>query len=316
MVLKENDYAPVFIPTLCRFEHFKRCVDSLSKCSGAGNTTLIIGLDYPSKENHWEGYKKIKDYIKSITCFKEVVVLERQENYGAIKNINESINFIYEKWDQYIFSEDDNEFSPNFLEYINKGLLLYKDDMRVLAVCGYLYPSLLGVKGDNAMWITGYSAWGVGLWKNRRNSNRFYFTNEGIDSILSSWRNSLKLFRYAPKEVNSLITMRTRNIMYGDVVFNSICHIYDKGSIFPTKSKVRNWGDDGSGLHCIHNVGLSMQEIDDECHFDYETENHHLMRFTPHKLHFGIKMVILCRYIIYRLTGKDFLACHYSDRKE
>ena len=28
-------YAPVVIPTLCRYEHLKRCIDTLSECTGA-----------------------------------------------------------------------------------------------------------------------------------------------------------------------------------------------------------------------------------------------------------------------------------------
>ena len=58
-------YAPVVIPTLCRFEHFKRCVDSLSRCIHANQTELIIGLDYPHKESHVESHSKILDYLNN-----------------------------------------------------------------------------------------------------------------------------------------------------------------------------------------------------------------------------------------------------------
>ena len=140
MILTEQDYAPVFIPTLCRYEHFKRCVDSLSRCIGAKHTILIIGLDYPLKEIHWDGYHKIKEYIPSISVFKEVIVLERTENYGSKKNGDEAFKYIYERYDRMILTEDDNEFSPNFLEYINKGLVQYKNNPNVFAICGYMYP--------------------------------------------------------------------------------------------------------------------------------------------------------------------------------
>ena len=49
-------FAPVIIPTLCRFEHFNRCIESLSKCTWAEYTEVYIGLDYPAKESHWGGY--------------------------------------------------------------------------------------------------------------------------------------------------------------------------------------------------------------------------------------------------------------------
>ena len=52
----ENKYAPVMIPTLCRYEHLKRCIESLQMNSWAKYTDLYIGLDYPAKESHIDGY--------------------------------------------------------------------------------------------------------------------------------------------------------------------------------------------------------------------------------------------------------------------
>lgn len=41
-----ND-APILIPTLNRYEHLKRCVESLAKNKLAKESELVIGLDYP-----------------------------------------------------------------------------------------------------------------------------------------------------------------------------------------------------------------------------------------------------------------------------
>ena len=59
-------YAPIMIPTLCRYEHLVKCVESLAANSLASETELYIGLDYPTKESHWEGYRKIEQYLVSI----------------------------------------------------------------------------------------------------------------------------------------------------------------------------------------------------------------------------------------------------------
>ena len=47
-----NHYAPVIIVTLNRYEHFKRCLDSLEKCTGANKTDVYVGLDYPPSEKY------------------------------------------------------------------------------------------------------------------------------------------------------------------------------------------------------------------------------------------------------------------------
>ena len=74
-------YAPVIIPTLCRYEHFVRCVESLRKNTWAQYTDVYIGLDYPAKESHREGYEKIKDYLKqNFTEFNHFTVIIRKKN--------------------------------------------------------------------------------------------------------------------------------------------------------------------------------------------------------------------------------------------
>lgn len=144
-------YAPVAIPTLCRFEHFKACIESLSRCTWAEHTEVFVGLDYPAKESHWEGYRKINDYLDHAgdMGFKKLHVIKRDPNYGLdyvkrdpnqIGNTAALVKEIAQSFSCYIYSEDDNVFSPNFLEYIDKGLEKFKDDDKVVAVVGYCHP--------------------------------------------------------------------------------------------------------------------------------------------------------------------------------
>lgn len=161
-------YAPVVIPTICRYNTFKPCIDSLSRCTDADKTELYIGLDYPAKESHWEGYRKICDYVQDIKGFKSVYIFKREYNYGQGKNMEDLLKHVKEKYDRYIVSEDDNVFSPNFLEYINYGLEKYRDHPDVIAICGFNYPfsymeNIIGYE-KNAFPITAFTAWGVGLW--------------------------------------------------------------------------------------------------------------------------------------------------------
>ena len=81
------NYYPVIIPTLCRYEHLKRCVDSLAQNTHADKTELIISLDYPAKESHREGYEKILTYIDSIKGFKKVTCLKQDHNVGVWDNL-------------------------------------------------------------------------------------------------------------------------------------------------------------------------------------------------------------------------------------
>lgn len=67
-----NNLAPVIIPTLCRYDHFKRLMESLNKCTWADKTDVYIGLDYPAKEEHRDGWMKIKRFLcEERFCFKK-----------------------------------------------------------------------------------------------------------------------------------------------------------------------------------------------------------------------------------------------------
>ena len=63
-MIEEKKYAPVYIPTLNRYEHFKRCLESLERCTDADKTDVYVGLDYPPSEKYVAGWKKIDEYLK------------------------------------------------------------------------------------------------------------------------------------------------------------------------------------------------------------------------------------------------------------
>lgn len=59
-----KQYAPVLIPTLNRYEHFKRCLESLERCTGADMTDVYVGLDYPTSDKYRKGWQKIDLFLK------------------------------------------------------------------------------------------------------------------------------------------------------------------------------------------------------------------------------------------------------------
>lgn len=248
-----QEYAPVVIPTLCRFEHFKRCIESLSNCTGAERTVVYVGLDYPAKESHWDGYNKIKDYLESCgnLGFKELIVIRREKNYGCGQNGNYATlrNMIFEKYDRYISTEDDNEFSPCFLDYMNKGLEMFKDDDKVFSIDGYHYTEKINKYPYGYYIYYGVCAWGIGFWKNKYEQYLdFYEKNPPRDIILS--RNVFKIIKANKRLLLSLLIMNRKRVSWGDCKQGIYCLLTNRINIFPIISKVRNFGVDGSGATC------------------------------------------------------------------
>jgi glycosyltransferase involved in cell wall biosynthesis len=48
-----KQYAPVVIPTLNRYDHFKACLESLEKCRGVDKTDVYVVLDFSPSEEYY-----------------------------------------------------------------------------------------------------------------------------------------------------------------------------------------------------------------------------------------------------------------------
>lgn len=241
------NYYPVVIPTLCRYEHFKRCVESLSKNTHAEKTELIIGLDFPLNNEHKDGYNKICNYIPQISGFKKVTVFKREKNYGAEANSKELANYAFSNYDAYIYSEDDNEFSPCFLDFMNQALEKYKYQEKVSTVCGYTQIMHESKQTKGVLFTHDNCAWGMGIWKHKEESLLLIKNNDIVwQSSLAFWKTFLK----APAITTMFAAMMKKGEQWGDVMRSIYSIQHNTYQVRPYTSLVRNWGYDGTGLHC------------------------------------------------------------------
>lgn len=275
------NFAPVIIPTLCRYEHLKQCLNSLSQCTYANETDVYIGLDYPFKEEQWNGYKQISKFLATFNkkCFKSFTVIKRPYNYGFgpngnIRTLQTEILKIY---DCFIFSEDDNIFAPNFLDYINKGLEKFKYQNNVFAICGYrhYYPIKYQANTFYRQNVD-FSAWGYAIWKDRYedilSKDYKYFRNKAFS--ITIWKKLLNNGNYRLTMFLSY-TYSKWNRNQSDNLYSVYAAINDMDVIMPSKvSLVRNIGIDGSGINFrnaskeLKNLHLN-QPIDSEKFFQY-----------------------------------------------
>lgn len=306
-------YAPVIIPTLCRYEHFKRCIDSLNRCTGAEFTDVYIGLDYPAKKEHWEGYTKICEYLKNISGFNNLFVFVREYNFGVLRNIRDLKERVKKVSDRYILSEDDCEFSPNFLEYMNDGLTRYKDNLDVIRICGSKmtwgadFKKIMKGYNRNVFPAKDYNASGVGIWFDKVFPNPY-----SKESVLKSWKLTYMVFQKGYcYNINRMLYQLKKESQLPDLCMRLYCAFHDKYCIFPCVSKVKNWGYDGSGINSNDNSHLiDIQELDSENQFymdDVEIKDYpEVSTFVRQMYDEGkkLKLRIMINYVFYRLTGR------------
>ena len=317
---EELIYAPVLIPTLNRYDHFVRCLESLEECTGAEKTDVYVALDYPPSEHYREGWKRIDAYLhekENNNGFNHLIVYRRETNYffsgkgnltTAIKDLPECIN-------RYIISEDDNIFSPNFLEYVNDGLEKFENDPNCLAVCGYNYQGVkLNGYNYNCYLSREYSAWGVGFWKKKRVKLEYIFKIDYAKFIMSKWENIWKLYKNEPRLLNTILLNLDCGKIFGDTMLVSYQYLNNKYSLFPKTSKIRNMGFDGTGTSIFEVDNSYMSQIiDSESHFVCDMVDSKSIDVAALEVRRNFKrswvmnIIILIRCAVYYFTKIDIL---------
>lgn len=276
-----NTFAPVIIPTLNRVDKLKACITSLESCTYADKTDVYISVDYPKTPYYQKGWNAVCDYLSEKSRnhkFQKLIVIKREQNLGighAKSNFNVTLDELREKYDRFIFTEDDNVFSPNFLEFLNKGLERFKDDKRICYLSGYNYDFTFPPMYKNNFYITkDGSPWGMGGWFDRLDDIRRYQNLDFLKNILLDRELYNELKKRRPQTIRAILHMLKVGHYYGDACLGCYVALEDKYWVLPTVSKVQNHGNDGSGAHTLSADKNIMsfydsQSMDDEAHFDF-----------------------------------------------
>ncbi len=282
--MKEMVYAPVIIATLNREKHLRHCVESLGRCKYARETELFISVDYPKYDKYVEGYNRVCTYLKGgITGFKEVHICYQEKNLGPVNNFRFLQQWVSEKFDRWILSEDDNEFSYNFLEFMDKGLIKFEKDDKVLNICALQDKGPWDIEGENAIYQKNCPAYGLGCWK---------YKEVCMDDIMTDYllfevgKNTEKI-RYLQQTSKLFYQQYIEGILCGknpifwtddnkielsDTVRTIYAICADKYFVAPKVSKARNWGNDGSGVNMKKKKidPCEVWKLDESQSFEYD----------------------------------------------
>lgn len=254
--------APVIIATLNRSQHFIRLIESLKLNTWAKYTDIYIGLDYPPSETYVDGYNHICAYLSGdFPEFASFNVIKREVNVGSISNFALLRDYVLNRYDRFIRTDDDAEFSPNFLEYMNKCLDLYENDENVIAVSGYSYPINWRVSKGATVLRQNFIApmWGTGFWRSKYSNIIFEIsTNHYLSRMASSIILNGGVIRMSDICRNEFVDLclspnseTTLSSYVSDISLRMYLAAKQKYVIIPAQSKVRNWGFDGSGEFCL-----------------------------------------------------------------
>lgn len=282
--MKPIVYAPIILPTLNRLNKLKECISSLQKNAWADKTEIFISLDFPPSLNYVDDNKKILQYLRrGIDGFKAVHVYEQKRNLGIYGNLVFLRDEVYKKYDRYIYLEDDNVVSSNFIEFMDKSLQKFEKSSDIISICGYIKPEVNAIKYKICKMIN-FSAYGYATWKIKEEIYNHQINYNYLIDILNDKKKLKKIFRNNKTLFLAYVSAVTKkekiyydendNLVCIDMVIRMYMIIEKKYAIFPGLSLVRNNGCDGSGTNCKKSKNNNyIFSINEDLHFDLDDVN-------------------------------------------
>jgi hypothetical protein len=242
-----NNLSPIALFTYNRRWHTEQTINALLKNNLSSASHIIIYSDAEKNDEEMAAVQEVREYLKTITGFKKVSIIERENNLGLANSIIDGVTNVANKYGKVIVLEDDLVTSPHFLTYMNDALELYAIDERIISIHGYVYP--VKDKLPETFFLPGADCWGWATWK--RGWNIFNADGQYLLDELSK-RKLLNDFNFNgsyPYSKMLKAQIQGTNDSWA-VRWYASAFLASKLTLYPGRSLVHNIGNDDSGTHC------------------------------------------------------------------
>lgn len=248
MKLNTDNYAPICLFVYNRPEHTLKTLNSLKNARLAKDSRLFIFADGPKHGLSIEqilNIEKVRKIIRSEIWCRSVEIIESEKNKGLSKSIISGIEYVISRYGKVIVLEDDLILSAGFLEYMNKALLLYENEEKVMHIAGFI-PRLKGDFGETFFYPVP-TCWGWATWK-----RAWEHFNPSADELLPKVLEKGK-YRFDINRSVNYVRMLKKNMKgYVNSWFirwYASIYLMDGLCLHPGKSLVANTGIDRSGVN-------------------------------------------------------------------
>ncbi len=252
MPMQNSNLAPIVLFVYNRLEHTKQTIAALQKNILAEESKLFIYSDGPKNSDAAFLVEELRSYLKSITGFKNVIIVERDKNFGLAASIIDGVNEVIHKYGKVIVLEDDLITSKYFLQFMNNTLNTYVDAENIFSITGFSFSTsfmkfpkdykndvYLNIRPMSWSWATWIDRWKDIDWE-IKNFKEFINDPEQVEKFNHG---GTDLTRMLKNQMNGKL-----NSWYIRWTFNAFQK--NKFTIYPRVSYVNNIGHDASGVHC------------------------------------------------------------------
>ena len=259
--------APILLFVYNRPEHTRRCIESLTRNALAANSTLYIYADGAKDTTQQSAVDEVRSYLRTISGFKTVNLIERKDNWGLARNIIDGVTTQVNRYGKVIVLEDDLVVAPYFLQFMNDALETYKDEPKVghIQACDFTQdPSL-----PDTFLIKWTGSWGWATWE-----RAWKHFNPNGKALLEELEQRKLTYTFDFNGKYGFTRMLRRQIEGKNnswaIRWNASLFLKDILSLNVGRSLVQNEGFDGSGTNCgggglyasnLHLAPLPVQKI-------------------------------------------------------
>ena len=240
-------YAPILLFTYNRLAHTRRCVEALLKNSLATESELFIYSDDAKNDTQQAAVNEVRYYIHNIRGFKQITIIQRDENWGLARNIIDGVTTQVNRYGKVIVLEDDLVVTPHFLQFMNDALETYKDEPKVghIQACDFTQDPTL----PDTFLIKWTGSWGWATW-----DRAWKHFNPNGQELLQELEERKLTYTFDFNGKYGYTRMLRRQIAGKNnswaIRWNASLFLKGILSLNVGRSLVQNEGFDGSGTHC------------------------------------------------------------------
>lgn len=239
--------APIALFVYNRPNHTRLTIEALLINKLAQESDLYIFSDAPKNDLARKAVAEVRSYIKTISGFKKITIIERDTNWGLAKSIIGGVTTLCSQYGRVIVLEDDIVTNQFFLSFMNMALEKYALEPSVWHISGWNYPIDSGGLKDAFFWRF-MNCWGWATW-----NDRWVNYEKNPKHLIDTWTNAdIKRFNLSGAQnawwqvkANYAGKLNTWAIFWYATIFkhNGLC-------LNPSISMVENIGLDGTGENC------------------------------------------------------------------
>jgi len=243
------ELSPIALFVYNRPKHTRQTIEALLSNSKAKESNLYIFSDAPKNEAAKVAVEEVRGYLKQISGFNKVIIVERVTNWGLANSVIDGVTRLCNAFGKVIVLEDDLVVSPYFLEFMNLGLDKYEFDEKVMQIAGYMFPVDLEMN-DDALFLPFISSWGWATWS--RSWQHFDSEAKGYEQLKNSsmMRGQFDLdgnYKY----FNMLKSQQDGKTNSWAIRWYLSVFLNKGLALYPKRTMVQNVGFDGTGENCL-----------------------------------------------------------------